>query len=666
MPNIRPSESLRVLQWMLQLHRFTMPELSSTSGATYETVRRVVGQEEGRGTLTRAGSEPPVSGTGRPRVLWEIADSGPLRDRLSQVRDLVGMLESDVSSPLSSTQLHLQDAEDNALRALSALSTEDAEGYAQRAIYDLDQIWPPSTEDDTPDPAAEVTSDRQKLVRLLTRAILSHDSSPESAHLIEVVDFLEEFDYPPHDAFHKQMALGIIRHSEMLRNLGSNKSPAQLAGESSTLSQLRDYLNDPKKEPSTAAEQMAKHVIRSGHIPAVTGVLISQIRSSEELNTEALERLIRLASCLLKHASIPLGVADHLHSSLEHLAAARPSTAGARVAIDALASSHRNCPVSFWQEILDVYMSDPAIRLTALEGMAHKDLGSAFSFINDQVRSRRFAEDDLRQVLVDLLPKLAQEGAGIALQELYADFVAAQPSARLRSLLAGLPHEIGLAWSSAPAEERTISRYLGEVWHWSEQMRVAPTAPGHDKAPEQIELAEDLIANTYRLFEILPARTQTVVCDLLTDRLDDPKAAYVAVKSLLSVRRVESLVTRLFQTVGRDPDRLAEWYFASAPIDDLSEDERSDLLGALLTPLDRNARAVFTKNLCSRPFDTRSFDAALSLVGTAALDAELLSAVLEWSNPTIRDSSQILLELAYGDESVTSGSTSSSAAMHTK
>src|SRR4051812_40109801 len=76
------TQTLSVLRTALKLRAFTMPELTTASGASYETVKRVVrhGQE---GMFER--TEETVRGAmGRPAALWRVGDAEAIERRLKQ------------------------------------------------------------------------------------------------------------------------------------------------------------------------------------------------------------------------------------------------------------------------------------------------------------------------------------------------------------------------------------------------------------------------------------------------------------------------------------------------------------------------------------------------------------------------------------------------------
>ena len=67
------SATLKVLRAAVRLGEFTQPELAAVSGASYETVKKVLRTERDERTVEQL--DQTVGGTrGRPRVVWRVVD----------------------------------------------------------------------------------------------------------------------------------------------------------------------------------------------------------------------------------------------------------------------------------------------------------------------------------------------------------------------------------------------------------------------------------------------------------------------------------------------------------------------------------------------------------------------------------------------------------------
>jgi hypothetical protein len=140
------TKTLSVLTTALELRAFTMPELTIASGASYETVKRVLGQGQG-GMFER--TEKMVRGAmGRPAALWRVGDADAIERRLNQAGAALEAeratttdgeaAQDDGEAPEDlAAERQLAAAENDLLFGFASEHEEDAVYYARRALEEL-------------------------------------------------------------------------------------------------------------------------------------------------------------------------------------------------------------------------------------------------------------------------------------------------------------------------------------------------------------------------------------------------------------------------------------------------------------------------------------------------------------------------------------------------
>jgi len=217
-----PGESLRVLRIALELEEFTKPELAALSGVSYETVKKVLGQERGR-TLDKTGDtvKPP---TGRPSEVWRVINRDGILHRLGRSRDGAKEIVDLIDNPLrilDPTESALANAEDLIIFALNAGEPGDLDDFARRAHGEVTQMFEPRlfdlpTDGDFDPPFAEKRNvplqlGRAQIVHAYSEYLLSTEAQGTNGPLWRrAFHRLASFDNPEQAALHKLLMSGLV------------------------------------------------------------------------------------------------------------------------------------------------------------------------------------------------------------------------------------------------------------------------------------------------------------------------------------------------------------------------------------------------------------------------------------------------------------------------
>jgi hypothetical protein len=221
------AQTLRVLRHALELEQFTAPELATVSGASYETVKKVLRTEKDS-TIVQTG-EKASSGPGRPAEIWQVSDARAIAVRLEDVRDQVQELGAAASERRTDPEALLASAEDNILFALHSDDETDSRRNAAQALAALEDSqvdWAtvPSEEDILPGLPARTRNLSSPVGRGWVLGTLAHYlASDESTGLAgplwrRAFAALAAVDDPTQDALHKRFLVELVRHVDARAN----------------------------------------------------------------------------------------------------------------------------------------------------------------------------------------------------------------------------------------------------------------------------------------------------------------------------------------------------------------------------------------------------------------------------------------------------------------
>jgi hypothetical protein len=216
------AQTLRVLRHALELERFTAPELATVSGASYETVKKVL-RAERDSTIVQTG-EKATSGLGRPAEIWQVSDARAIAVRLEDVREQVQKLGA-AAERRSDPDALLATAEDNVLFALDAGDDTDSRLSAAQALAALEESqvdWStvPSQEDILPGLPARTRNLSSPVGRGWVLGTLAHYlASDETTGFAgplwrRAFAALAAVDDPTQDALHKRFLVELVRHAD--------------------------------------------------------------------------------------------------------------------------------------------------------------------------------------------------------------------------------------------------------------------------------------------------------------------------------------------------------------------------------------------------------------------------------------------------------------------
>lgn len=636
------TESLRVLQWMLRLTTFTMSELASASGASYETVKRVVASEDAK-TLTRGGTRGSASGRGRPHAVWVVADEGAIKARLERARIATDPSRSTMS-PSNLVIEHLESAEDHALLALTAESLADSKSYAETSLRALARCTDFVSRPDESGGPSWVRK-RESIVRAIARVLDPQANPGASAEpFAEALEALASFDYAPHDALHKQFLIGLGHHYVKTRLVPPRPQLEHLPT-AIKLEEVLYQLADGGRLDLALLEEPAPVASALLECPeTIANLLTPYVTNVAEWEAGDAERLIQFTTWLSRTLSSRFAYENALSVGLLKAISRLPRPDVALLAQSGLAQLGMATGSDFWRELIDNPKYVSPLRRTAFVGLAHSDIASAFAYLDDELRGG-CTREDLTSLLAETLPKLAASG-GVLLQEAYADFVASRPHDE-RVPLQLLPEEAGLEWSSVPSEERLTSQYLSRIMRWHELGQGQGQGQAENEATKELRrsLAADIVGAAERMFPLLGSSADAVVSEWLTKGIANTDGAALGVSALLRAGRADYIAKRVLEElpdVVDVPSELATWYLTVSPRPGLEDEQRVALAKALYDSLSRSDATVFAVEVARH-----SVDGAVELLGNpAGLEPDLVSAILEAAQGPLLGSDRFLESFA--------------------
>jgi hypothetical protein len=215
------SATLKVLRAAIGLGEFTQPELAAISGASYETVKKVLRAERDDRTVEQL--DQTIGGAkGRPRVVWRVIDRAAIEARLDagrrEAEDIAETLSTSGEVPpmYSPLDAALSAAEDRLVLALKAGEPGDAASFARDALAELEPFREDLKADDGGRSGRRkrnvgIPVGRAEVVRALAACLAGDDNrGTQGASWWGAYDAIHAFDHAPQAALHKTYLTGLV------------------------------------------------------------------------------------------------------------------------------------------------------------------------------------------------------------------------------------------------------------------------------------------------------------------------------------------------------------------------------------------------------------------------------------------------------------------------
>jgi hypothetical protein len=633
-----PTQTLRVLQHALELKAFTLPQLASDSGVSYETVKRTLRAEEERGTVERPG-KTAVHGVGRPPEIWKVIDPVSIETRIANAQEAVGGIETD--APTTRKRLHvapldlsLAVAEDELVFAVRADDPEDAATFASRALTTLHETGiDPTASWNAPSATAPLVLERNLKTRearaLIVKCVAEYIGSDEDTGFAgplwrRAFQALASVQLTDQAALHRQFLVDLVRLADERAFIRQANAHLEL-----TEMLARMVLGAPGAASTgelTLSLRSESQVHREA-VRAALAQLVSEVAAGERAfnrdATKNLQLLVRMA--FPRGSETPAQVLQMLVDSLCVLAT-RTDTHVAGSAQETLLAVHQPRHVSFWHHLADA--TPAASHRTIFAGLSHISLEEAFSYLRDAL-ARSVPVDEVGDVLLQVLPEIDLDARTDA-QACFAEFLASVPGEQRNQLMA-TPLLAGLDWSSTPFERRLVSHFFAVLTRWRAFVRGEHT---DDRVIAQTTaLGQQLEMLAVETLPLLGGEEQRRLIQVLAPDIHRPAVAAVCVPVLLDLGLETELARTLVRTTTADDVAWASvmsWYLDVCPLDRLDSTKRSALLNALRTALSQYASTFL-----------------IGLAGRAAESQEELHELTE--NPEIEPRLRLELEMGMTD-----------------
>jgi hypothetical protein len=229
-------DSLRILRSALDLQEFTKPELAAMSGASYESVKKVLGQERGR-TVDKTG-DTVKSPTGRPSDVWHVTDPRGIQARIERSRDGAREIMELANATLreaTASESALCNAEDLMAFAMSASEPDDVQDLACRARDEATRALEGTPLERVPDIPTNVPfgkkrnvplhEGRAQIIHALSDYMVSDEAQGTHGRLWRrAFGCLASFDSPDQAELHKVFMVGLMNLAHQ-RTQGSDWVP---------------------------------------------------------------------------------------------------------------------------------------------------------------------------------------------------------------------------------------------------------------------------------------------------------------------------------------------------------------------------------------------------------------------------------------------------------
>ncbi len=595
------TQTLRVLRFALELEAFTMPQLVSCSGVSYETVKRVLRAEEGR--LVGRTGDKASRGVGRPADVWTVIAVAAIEARLEAAQEVLSAAEKQaaVAEPATAGDSYLAHAEDQLAFALRAGDPDDAAAFAAKAIGALEDA---NIEPAPMEPAlgslrairnVPKRQARASIIDAMSKYILSNEAKGLDGPMWRrAFRALATAELPHQVALHRRFMVDLVRLADerlsahqtatlpqadlvdmLMRAVSRDESSETL------ISSLREESQLSREAVRAALARLVSEVAKGIRVlePAVTMNLLSIVQAAfprgSEMSDEALEELVQ-GLCWL---SVDTGART----------AAR--------ARETLLAIHQPQKPSFWRRLADD--AGPTSYGTVFAALSHVSFEDAFAYTRELL-DRQAPLSEVRDMLQLGLPELDRSDRGAA-QEHFAEFLASV-SQEARDQLVAVPTLAELDWPIPRFERPLVRQLFVMLTRWLALVR--GDHPDGRVVVQRETLGREIERLALEIFDLLDYDERRRLIYLLTMEIYAPAAAAVFVPVLLDLGLEAELARSVMESTTEDDEAWAavgEWYLAVCPRKKLTPKQLEVLLNALRAALDQHASSFLLGLSRARP-----------------------------------------------------------------